>query len=339
MELKYAFFLVVGLLVITIWIVWLVVEKPDKGYAFGKKVAPVNELSQNKYFKRKRIFYRVYYWSWFVLALVAMLGSFVLLSRPYKTEVIEDEKYQRDIILCLDISTSVDEVNLKLIRELQKSVTSLQGERFGIVIFNTAPVLLVPLTDDYEFVNQQLEMIRKGLEQRVGGFVPDFSSDEYYYEEYISAGTLVGNEERGSSLISDGLASCVYDFSSLEESRTRVVIFASDNDPQGETFLTLDEAADLCAENHVTVYGVGTREMYDEHATEMKAAMEKTGGKFYREGNSGSFQDIVEEIQKKSQNLVKGHRQYRETEYPETAFIVLLITMIGMTVISRLMKL
>ena len=53
MELKYAFFLVVGLLVITIWIVWLVVEKPDKGYAFGKKVAPVNELSQNKYFKRK----------------------------------------------------------------------------------------------------------------------------------------------------------------------------------------------------------------------------------------------------------------------------------------------
>lgn len=338
MELKYAFFLWIGIFVVTGYIVWLFMKNKKKEYSSGKKIAKINRLNENKYFKRKRILYRIYYVALFAFSLAGVLVSFLLLARPFETEIVDEEKYQRDIILCLDISTSVDEVNMNLIKELQESVTQLQGERFGIVIFNTSPVLLVPLTDDYEFVNEQLEIIRTGLQKRLSGVYTNFGDNDYYYEEYISAGTLVGNEERGSSLISDGLASCVYDFSDLDKERTRVVIFATDNDPQGDCFLTLEEAASLCKENNITVYGVGTKEMYTEDAQEMKAAMEQTGGKFYLEGNSGSFKDIVQEIQKKSQNLVKGHHQVRETEHPEGAFVVLLISMISFVIITKLMK-
>ncbi|MGN0437764.1 MAG: hypothetical protein ACI4F4_04515 [Lachnospiraceae bacterium] len=339
MELKYTFFLFAGLLVVAAFIVMLFTKNRKKDYSSGKKTAKMEQLNETKYFRRKRMQYRLFYYSLFVFCLLGVFMSFLLLARPYKTEVIDEEKYQRDIILCLDISTSVDEVNVKLIKELEESVTNLKGERFGIVIFNTSPVLLVPLTDDYEFVNQQLEMVRIGLEKRLQGVYTNIGDNDYYYDQYISAGTLVGNEERGSSLIADGLASCVYDFSEIDKDRTRVVIFSTDNDNRGECYVTLDEAATLCKDYHVTVYGLGTEFMLAEDAEEMKNAMEKTGGKFYREGDSGSFSDIVEEIQKKSQNLVKGHHQVREIEQPETPFIILLICMALVMIITKLMKL
>lgn len=337
MELKYTIFLYAGLFVVTVLLVWIIVKNNKKNYSSGKKIAKMTRLNENSYFKRKRILYRIYSVAWFVFALVGVFAAFLLLARPYEREVLDEEKYQRDIILCMDISTSVDEVNKKLIEELKGTVKQLQGERFGIVLFNTSPLLLVPLTDDYEFVNEQLDLILTGLDKRKEGFYVNYSED-YYYEEYISAGTLVGNEERGSSLISDGLASCIYDFSDLEKERTRVVIFSTDNDVQGDCFLTLDEASELCKENGITVYGIGTKEMYTDDEQEMKRAVEHTGGKFYLEEDAGSFHDIVDEIQKMSQNLVKGHHQVRETEHPEAIFVLMLLCTISMMILTKLMR-
>lgn len=337
MELKYQVMVLVGILAVTVCMIWLFMYTKQKGYVAGKKIANVGYLKNNKYFKRKRIQYRIYTVAWFIFALIGMLVAFLLLARPYRTEIIDEEKYQRDIILCLDISTSVDEVNKNLISELKETVSQLQGERIGIVIFNTSPVYLVPLTDDYEFVVEQLGMIEEGLRRRLSGFYTNMG-DYYTYEEYISAGTLVGNEDRGSSLISDGLASCVYDFSKTEKERTKVIIFATDNDPQGDSYLSLDEAAALCVENQITVYGIGTPEMYTSNRDELKSAVEKTGGKFYLEGTSGSFKDIVEEIQKKSRNLVKGHHQVREIECPEFLVKILMICMMAMVVLTKLLR-
>ena len=337
MELKYQFIFYVGLVIVTACIVWLVMKSRKKPYTSGKKVAHMEHLKKNAYFKRKQFFYRLYSFAWFVFALIGILASFLLISRPYKTETVDEEKYQRDIILCMDISTSVDEVNENLIKELKETVVQLQGERFGIVIFNTSPVFLVPLTDDYEFVVDQLDIIQEGLERRMSGFYTNMG-DYYYYEEYISSGTLVGNEERGSSLIADGLASCVYNFSELEKERTRVIIFSTDNDPQGESYLSLEEAGTLCKENGITVYGIGTKNMYSDREAEMKSAVESTGGKFYLEEDSGSFKDIVSEIQKKSQNLVEGHHQVLETECPETLFKILLLCMISLTILTKLLR-
>lgn len=338
MELKYTVFLFVGIIVITALIIFLVMKPKKKEYSSGKKIARMERLNENKYFKRQRKLYRVYYVSWFCFALIGVFLAFILLARPIHTEIIDEEKYQRDIILCLDISTSVDEVNMNLIKELKETVKELQGERFGVVIFNTSPVQLIPLTDDYEFVIEQLDTIQKGLEKRLSGVFTSFGDDSYY-DQYISAGTLVGNEERGSSLIADGLASCVYDFSELEKERTRVVIFATDNDPQGECYVTLAEAATLCRDNNITVYGIGTELMNGSQEAELRMAVESTGGKFYLEEESGSFKDIVTEIQKKSQNLVKGHKQVQEIGKPETAFILLLLSMVALMFLSKRMKL
>ena len=149
-------------------------------------------------------------------------------------------------MLCIDISTSVDYLNENLLEELKKTVDELHGERFGIVIFNTSPVLLSPLTDDYEFIKEQLDMIDKSLKVRNSEddsdlYSTDLSSmyDWLYYEGYITSGTLVGNEQRGSSLIGDGLAAAACDFSDKDKTRTKIMIFSTDNDIQGNPVVSI----------------------------------------------------------------------------------------------------
>ena len=59
--------------------------------------------------------------------------------------------------------------------------------------------------------------------------------------EYLQAGTLSGAESRGSSIIGDGLASCIPYFGELEEERTRIIIFTTDNDLAGNEIVTIME--------------------------------------------------------------------------------------------------
>ena len=192
-----------------------------------------------------------------------MIVSILLMARPYKKVVAQKESYNRDIILCLDISTSVDDLNLELVKNLKETVNHLKGERFGIVIFNSSAVLLSPLTEDYEYIIDVLDQLESCLEGHNLGN-SKLSDNWLYQSSYLMDGTLVGNEERGSSLIGDGLASTVYNFPNLEEKRSRSIIFSTDNDLEGTPLVTLSQAADICKENNVTVYGIGTANMaYD----------------------------------------------------------------------------
>ncbi len=345
MAIKYHFVLIAGLVVWAALVVAVILLKRGKrSYAGGKKVVGLMCREDNEYYKRK---YRIYNAgiSVIIVGMLLMVAAIVLLmAKPYTKERIQDERYCRDIMLCIDISTSVDYLNENLLDELKNTVDELKGERFGIVLFNTSPVMLTPLTDDYEYVKEQLDLIAKCLKSRNGNGTGDIFSggdaDWLYYEAYISSGTLVGNEERGSSLIGDGLAAAACDFSDTEtdRDRTRVIIFSTDNDIQGNPVATLDEAAKLCVENNVVVYGIGTKEMTDENKASMKDAVEKTGGSFYLEEESGSFKDIVSEIEKMSRSLVKVSGI--DVEYPELGapFVMLIMLYILTLGVAKWLK-
>ncbi len=340
MELKNQFVLYIGIAVFVLLFILLFIKMNKKeNYKGGKKVANTLYTKDDPYFKKKMLTYRILSGLLIAACVMGVGVSLFMLARPYKTKMVDKEKYSRDIILCIDVSTSVDYLNKNLVEELKETVNNLKGERFGIVIFNASPVLISPLTDDYEFIIEQLDLIEKSLDMRIefseSGDLPD---NWLYLDEYISGGTLVGAEERGSSLIGDGLAASVYDFSDLEEERTRIIIFATDNDIQGTPIVTLDEAADICKENNVTVFGVGTKEMTDANKQSMQEAVVKTGGVFYLEEESGTFGQIVSEIEKKSKNLVKGSAEIQEIEIVELPFILLLLSVMTMIVLTKIMK-
>ena len=94
-----------------------------------------------------------------------------------------------------------------------------RGERISMVIFNSSAVPVFPLTDDYDFVSDQLRRAQRSL-TIVDGKDPFF------------AGTLNG---AGSSLIGDGLATCVRSFDHPELQRAWSVILASDNEAAGRS--------------------------------------------------------------------------------------------------------
>ena len=52
------------------------------------------------------------------LIITSIVLSGYLMSRPYKAETKQLANYNRDIILCLDISSSVDNLNATLIDKL-----------------------------------------------------------------------------------------------------------------------------------------------------------------------------------------------------------------------------
>lgn len=343
MAIKYHIVLYAGLAIALFMLVFVFVKyKKTKKYAGGKKIAGLICQEDEAYFRKRKILYKTGLTATLICCVLVVVSAFLLMAKPYTSRRMQDEKYCRDIILCIDISTSVDYLNENLLDKLKKTVDELQGERFGIVIFNTSPVLLTPLTDDYEYVKDQLDLIAQCLKSRNEVNLDDaFSSgdDWIYYQAYISSGTLIGNEQRGSSLIGDGLAAAAIDFSDADKERTKVVIFSTDNDIQGTPVATLDEAADICVSNNVTVYGVGTKEMTPENKESMKNAVEKTGGKFYLEEESGSFGEIVSSIEKLSKNLVKVRMVDVETPELLYPFVLMLVLFAGMLGLGRWLKL
>lgn len=340
MELKYAPLLVIGIILSVLFIALSFIYKNKlKENSTGIKVANTELLLENKYYKRKIILYYVLRGLLIATLTVSILSAFVLLARPYYIKKIKKEQFNRDIMIVLDISSSVNDLNKKLVNELQDTVKSLSGERIGIVVFNTNPILLSPLTDDYEYTIEQLGNIDRAIRTSEGSYLSKNDLTEWlYWDKYLYSGTLVGNAERGSSLIGDGLLGGLFSFPEDENDRTKVIIFATDNDPNGDGYVNLQEACDYCRKSKVTVYGIGTKLMYTRDKEEMMKAVESTGGKFYLEENASTFHNIVDDIEKKSASLIKGKTIIKQIETPEKFFAILVFSFIAFFVLSILLK-
>ena len=70
----------------------------------------------------------------------------------------------------------------------------------------------------------------------------------------------------------------------------------------------------------------------------MKDAVESTGGAFFLEETSGTYDKIVELIEGHSENLVKGDTYYIDHDLPKKAFIRVLIGFAAMKLFARLLR-
>lgn len=343
MELKYVIALYVCAAIALSFIIFSFIRfRRRKKFKGGTKAAEPEYVSTIPYFRRKM---RMYKFLKFILStsiIANILISGYLMSVPYKTEVTEVQHMNRDIILCMDISTTVDHLNFELVGKLKEVVENLNGERFGIVIFNTSPLYLVPLTTDYEQVLNELDIIEEALELRYDYYEGNggYSSRLVELDRYISDGTLIGNADRGSSIIGDGLAAAALDFNNIEEDpgRSRIILFSTDNDLQGDEIITLPDAAQLCVDRGITVYGIGTEQMYPADKRMMKNAVELTGGEFYYGEDSRVVSDIIENIQEHVATMDTVEYEISEHITPEIPFMILLISMAFMILLEWLCK-
>lgn len=331
MELMYPFVILV-IIVILIFVLVIKNKKDDK-YKNGIKVANTQYIKSIPYYKE--IVKKQKFFSAIVIcfAIISIIFSSILIARPVTSKVKEETKYSRDIFLCMDVSTSVNDLNENLVSTLKDTVKNLQGDRVGISIFNTSSTLIVPLTDDYDYVLDTLENLQKAL--KVNNEADYKNEDFYYLQQYIRAGTLVGNPERGSSIISDGLASCVYNFPDLNENRSRIIIFSTDNEMSGEPIITLSEAANLCKEKNITVYPIAPSSVRKTDLEGLKNVAEVTGGKVYTETTSNTTTSIVKNINEKAKSVTKTSVKKDKVDVPFIPFTILVCSILILVILDR----
>ncbi len=359
MELMYPYVIKIGipLLIAAVVILHVIPARNKKEFTGGIRTGAASIVKSlpiyEKLYKRSRIL--TFITEGFIIT--AIVASLFLIARPYKVQTIKSGVQKRDIFLCMDVSYSLYELNYELADYLEQVVSELKGDRFGITIFNTSSVVFVPMTDDYDYVVTRLEELKEyfSLQKEYYDIVGDadyysFESEEEeerYYDisaklSYIEAGTLVNNSYRGSSLIGEGLASCLYSFPSIGDStRTRVIIFSTDNANSSmvKEIPELGEASKLCKKNDVTVFAIFPSEdahyyMYDDSdyagfQKELTEAVNVTGGELYVQSREDTVSEIVEEIRSHEAMTVDDIVTEQKTDMPVPATIVLLVSLAG----------
>ncbi|MCP9000810.1 VWA domain-containing protein [Pseudarthrobacter sp. RMG13] len=275
------------------------------------------------------------------LAVAALAATTLLVSavaaaaRPVEMTTIQPEQRNRDIMLCLDTSGSMSGADAAVVQVFAELAKEFDGERIGLTVFDSSAVQVFPLTDDYAYVQEQLQLAQDAFEGSPG-----------------SAGFLDGTwNGRGSSLIGDGLASCVNGFpdtgatdarraetgtsdngnSDAGQRRSRSIVLATDNYLSGDPIFTLEQAAALAKERAVRVYALNPGD-FDygpgpgQPGARLRTAAEASGGAYHQLDSPDAVVDIVRSVQETEATAMKGASRAVVSDRPELPLTMALLS-------------
>lgn len=252
------------------------------------------------------------------LSVIAAIVAGVVAARPLSSQTIQPVNTSRDIMLCLDVSGSMSDVDVEVLSVFEELLDGFEGERIGLTIFNSSPVQVFPLTDDYEFIRTHLQSIRESFD-----FVEEIP------EHWV--GTLNGP---GASLIGDGLAACAMRFDHQDDERSRSIILATDNELAGASIVTLQEAADYAASTGIRVFALNpVQGVNTQLSHELVAAVQSTGGEAYGLRDTTTVADIIDDVQEQDATELRGQAQVVRTDTPNAWIAVLLAFALGFVVL------
>jgi Ca-activated chloride channel family protein len=249
-----------------------------------------------------------------ILRLLALAAIITALARPRSyndLEMVNSEGI--DIVLCLDISGSMNAMDLSPTRlDAAKEVAATfiqkrKGDRVGLVVFSAEAFTPCPVTTNYEFLLQSVYETKSGL---------------------LKDGTHIG----------EGLGTAV---SGLEKSTAagKVVILLTDgmNDPNAQD-VSPDDATELAKAIGVKVYTIGVGKEgraqvqradragnpvynYIENTIDealLKKVAVGTGGKYFRATDNAGLQTVYDEIDRMEKVTIEStrFRKYTERFFP-----------------------
>ncbi len=217
---------------------------------------------------------------------VAGFGVALLAAGPVSAETITEQRSNRDIVLCLDVSGSMSQVDRDVINSFADLAGELEGERIGFVLFDASAVTIFPLTDDAAYISQYL---RETGETLGGGQV---------------AGTRVG--DLGSSLIGDGLASCLQRFDQTEAKRSRTVVLATDNQVAGTPLFSVADAVQRAVERDVLVFGIVPSDNSVAATDDLSTTLAPTGGDVLLLGPQPDLSSITRAVEAAQKSVMDG---------------------------------
>jgi Ca-activated chloride channel homolog len=228
---------------------------------------------------------------------LSSLATASLTARPVDRDVRSEILATRDIVLCLDASGSMIELDTEIVQKFSEMVESFEGERIALNIWNNTSRTVFPLTDDYALVKDELDAAATALDFDLDAWVYDQEALENL-ENFLVGTVSLDNES--SSLVGDGLATCALAFDASDTQRSRTIILATDNLVLGTPIYELPEAATLAAERDITVHGMYAS-LTDADSATAKAQMQEVitgnGGLFFEADDPGAVDRIIEDIE------------------------------------------
>lgn len=290
---------------------WLHARRRARSGADAVPLAHSDRLTELPAYRAALARYRATLFGAIAVLAVVLIAAIVMSSRLVSIGSYQPEMRNRDIVLCLDVSGSMIDYDAALVKTFRDLVDEFDGERIGLVLFNASAVTYFPLTSDYAFVHEQLAFLEEDLSSPLSDY------------EFIN-GTLLGE---GSSLIGDGLGSCVMRFDDIERERSRSVVLATDNYVAGEPILTLPEAGDFARERDVRVYGinpgdVSSKDYIAEFATEMEQVVLGTDGGYFALADPAAIPSIVDGIEAQQTTRLTGEPILVRTDQPAWPFLI-----------------
>lgn len=281
MEFRNAWVLPVGLISVAVFFIILYrIQRHRTPYSGGVRTANARMVSGLPSFRKARKARAALNVVMAVCLAGALVSSVFLAARPARSETVTAGQRRRDIYLCMDSCFSDDNWNEVMLDALIDMVGKLDGDRFGVCLFNYTSIVYVPMTDDYDYIILKLEEL-KDYFQLGKELDAEMEENDLYASDFLYGNARISDElmdkftrfsrisatvdgtyadrSRGAVRAGDGLASTLYSFPDLDSSdRTRVVILSTENvvEVASTPIVTTPQAGQLCQGKHVTVFGL-----------------------------------------------------------------------------------
>lgn len=271
---------------------------------------------------------------------IAVLGVVAasVLSGRIATERIETPEFaSRDIVLCLDVSGSMYEYDTEILSTFAELVDTFEGERVALSIFNSTSRTVFPLTNDYDLIQRELEAGAEAIDFDEFGYrlgSKDYSDDKVrQYVDFVEGTRGIADE---ASIVPDGLASCGQIFDQAEEDRSRSIIFATDNEVNGEPIFSLEEATEAIASRDIDLYTFypGPYECGPQCFEELQTATEDQDGELFESSDPEAIPSIINQIQKSQAELLGATPTVIRTDHPGTAFALTFLALVGILLLG-----
>jgi len=265
-----------------------------------------------------------------LLVLVSLGALSVVAARPITTDVADTDRVNRDIVLCLDVSGSMTAADASIVGRFLELVEQFHGERIALVVWDSSAAQVFPLNDDYDYVEEKLASVQDEVSTDICDIGDLFGGDPDG-DPPIWSGTDLG---AGSSLIGDGLASCVLRFDNPDLERSRTVILATDNALAGDPIVTLEEAASFAIERDVRVYGITPSGMFGSDEEDLRTQLRRTGGEVFGVDDTGAGQNIVDEVLDDQATTLDGVPELVVIDHPGWPFRIGVLALWGVVFLA-----
>jgi Ca-activated chloride channel family protein len=243
------------------------------------------------------------------LRIVGWFAVLLAFAGPYTRGAVLETPTGRDLVVALDLSSSMDEVDMvmngnpmpryQMVRNLiGRFIAERRGDRVGLMAFGHEAYMIAPLTFDTGAVAETLDELVIGL--------PGHRTD---------LGRVVG---------------LTVQVLRKQPNATRVLVILSDGEDNTGALTGLD-AAQMAAAHNLKIYTIGiSAELDTDGARILRTMAEVTGGEFFAAQSVTALAEITDRIDKVEPSAINGDPEYLTRDWTMVPVALALLMISGL---------